>query len=360
MSFVLRIFFSGLIAFAPSPDGKELNVLLLNAEHEYHASDGTSLEPHKPMLLARAGSCAGQCPTEDSVIAQFLFPDKPPEQGRESLAVAVLGGGAWQLSGSELSLRKASGDANLQPPLVLQGNVRKTEDGHLQAIPTTPQEREDFSWVADIRQINPAAGGLNPDVLSVQPPSALIAARLRLRSGRVFTYSLVQIDGKVKPIHFLPLGGEGTEASYTQALANWVAADIQVQGDTIEMVEENFGGGTRRSMTLSPRNGLVEMAVLNLPSLQPPSSASEGTPQPGKHFELYFDLAKTPPLKQIRPVPQVKAQSATIPEPEVDWQILHPREALWSDLLDKIRLGIGRGPYDRVICPMGQFSGASN
>ncbi|HYN21126.1 MAG TPA: hypothetical protein VE078_09215 [Thermoanaerobaculia bacterium] len=365
MSFILRIFFSGLIAFVPSPDGKELTVLLLNADHGYHVSDGTSLEAHKPLLLTRAGSCAGQCPSEDAAIAQFLFPDKSPQQAGDSLAQAVFGGGAWQLSGSQLSLRKpCSGDPSLQPPLVLQGNVRRTEEGQLQAVPTTPQEREDFSWVADMDRIYPSAGGVKPEVLT-EPPSGLIAARLRLRSGKVFTYRLIQIDGKVKPIHFLPMGGEGAEAPYTQALANWIAAEIQIPGDTVEVLEESLGEGSpRRSMTLSPRDGLVEMAVLNLPALYPPSSAGEGStegpPQPGKHFELYFELTKTPPTKQTRPVPQALARSVAGSEPEVAWSALHPREELWSDLLDKIRLGIGRGPYDRVICPMVSFSGQSN
>ena len=365
MSFVLRIFFSGLIAFAPSPDGKQLTVLLVNADG-YHLSDGTSLEAHQPMLLARAGSCTGECPTRDLAIARFLFPDKPAE-ALDALAIALSGGGGWLLADADLSLHAGGpGDGSFPEPLVLQGGARKA--GNLPAVPLTAQEREDFAWVADLKQICPSAGGLDPAVLAARPPKGLIAARLQLRSGKVFTYSLIRIGDMVKPVHFKPLGANGTGISYAQALANWVAAEIQVPGDTVELVEESFGGGARRSMTLSPGpNGVVEMAILNLPALHPPAapatgeSAAQQPPASGKHFELYFELAKMPPAKSVRPIPQVlQARPAAGSEPEIAWETLHPLNGTASDLLDKLRLGLRRGPYDRVLCPMIQFSGGGS
>ena len=35
-SFILKLFFTGLMAFVPSQDGKEVTVLLLNVDHDYH------------------------------------------------------------------------------------------------------------------------------------------------------------------------------------------------------------------------------------------------------------------------------------------------------------------------------------
>jgi hypothetical protein len=35
----------------------------------------------------------------------------------------------------------------------------------------------------------------------------------------------------------------------------------------------------------------------------------------------------------------------------VAWQAIHPQTALWSDLLDAIRLNIGRTAYEEVLCP---------
>ena len=65
-SFILKLFFTGLMAFVPSQDGKEVTVLLLNVHHDYQSSDGTALAHHKPLLIARAGDCSGECPKRDA------------------------------------------------------------------------------------------------------------------------------------------------------------------------------------------------------------------------------------------------------------------------------------------------------
>ena len=353
MTFVLRIFFSGLIAFVPNANRTELTVLLLNTPHQFQASDGTSVPHHMPVLLARAGGCAGQCPQRDPEIAQFLYADKSPADAASALADALSHGGGWVLSGAELSLRKGCpAEAGLGSALVLQSNVRRSENDHPTAIPATPQEREDFSWVANIKQLNPAHLGFSAAVLAAVPPADLVAARLVLKNGRVTTYRLVQIDGKVKPVHFQPLGG-GEEAPDPQAVANWVMAEIQVSGDTVEIAEQAFGGTARRTMTLSPQEGVVELAVLNLPPFEVPTAALQAPPAAGRHFERYFDLMATPPPAEARPVPQpvVRAEGS---EPEIEWSVLHPQQEGWSELLEKLRMGLSRGPYDRTLCPLGQ------
>src|SRR6266853_1021358 len=122
------------MAFVPSQDGKEVTVLLLNVNHDYQTSDGSALAHHKPLLIARAGSCSGQCPTRDADIAQYIYADKPESEALDSLEAAVAGGGAWALSDSELSLQKGcSTDPDL-PDLTIQQNLRT------QIIPTTSAE----------------------------------------------------------------------------------------------------------------------------------------------------------------------------------------------------------------------------
>lgn len=345
MEFVLRILFTGLIAFVPSEDGTELNVLLLNVDHAHHLSDGSQLAQHKPLLIARAGGCTGQCPTDDPVIAHYLYADKSATAALDSLETAVAGGAAWQLAGSELSVRKgSSGDPDL-PPLVIRRNLRTT------IIPTTSTEREDFSWIADLKQICSGCT-LDPSVLAAQPPSGLVAARLKLRSGKVFTYSVARIGSEVTPVHFKRLDGTGSASPYSQAVASWVAADIEVSGNSIEIVEASFAGGAGRSMTLEPdANGKVEIAMLNLPPFVPPASPDNDAPQVGKHFEKYYELSQTPPAVAARLVPLPGAAPGTAAYPEVDWQLIHPQEALWSELLNKLRLDVGRGIYDRTLCP---------
>jgi hypothetical protein len=345
VSFILKLFFTGLMAFVPSQDGTEVTVLLLNVDHNYQTSDGSALAHHKPLLIARAGNCTGQCPTRDAGIAQFLFSDKSESEALDSLEAAVADGGAWELSGSELSVHKGcSTDPDL-PALAIRQNLRT------QIIPTTSAEREDFGWVADLKQIAPSGYAFNAGLLA-SPPPGLVAARLRLRSGKVFTYSVARIGSNVTPVHFQRLDGTGNVSPYSQAIATWVGAEIAISGENVEIVEEKFDGGTGRAMTLAPdANGNVEIAVLNLPPFVPPSSPFTGTPDPGKHFEMYYDVAQTPPAQSARLVPKAGAAPDAPEYSVVDWHAIHPQDVLWSDLLNALRMNIGRTMYEQVLCP---------
>jgi hypothetical protein len=105
-------------------------------------------------------------------------------------------------------------------------------------------------------------------------------------------------------------------------------------------------------MTLSPdADGKVEVAVLNLPPFVPPASPANNLPEVGKHFEMYYELAQTPPASETRLVPRAGAAASVGTYPVVEWQTIHPQTELWSDLLNQLRLDAGRGPYDRLLCP---------
>jgi hypothetical protein len=350
MEFVLRIFFSGLIAFSPSTDGKELNVLLVNAPHEYMLANDTTLVHHKALLLARAAHCDGACVTTDHAsIAQFMFANKTSRQALTSLSGALLSGGAWVLSNSELSL------VGPQEPLAIRTGARTLgEDGSPRLVPSTPSEREDFSWVADLSDLAPGTDGFRDVLKGKDRPGDLVAARLKLKSGKVITYSLVKIDGKARPVHFRKPSGEGPEAPYVQALANWVEATITVSGDSVEVVDQNFyDTKCRRSMKLRPQNGVVELALVNFPPFEAPSAdAPAPSPQPGQHFQIFYELAKTPPAPADRIVPH-QALSPLASEPQVDWAALHPRQAIWSNLLEHLGMSPrSKTPYELALCPM--------
>lgn len=342
MEFILRILFTGMLVFIPNEDGTQVDVLLLNVGHTHQMSDGTALEDHKSIVLTRAGSCTGDCPQRDAAIATWIFGDKATNVAQDSLEAAVSGGGAWMVSGSQLSLRKASGAANL-PALSIIDGVRTT------IIPTSSAEREDFSWVANLKDICSSCG-LDTDVLDEEPPAGLIAARFRLTSGDVFTYSIARIGSDVTPVHFKRLDGTGSASSYTQAIATWVGADITVTGSSIELVETEFDGTPARSMSLTPdTNDKVEIAVINVPPLIP--VAPTGTPGVGKHFERYYDITATPPSAAARLVPQAGAAPGAPEYDEVTWESVHPETALDSDLLTAIRLSINRSAYEVLFCP---------
>lgn len=349
--FILRIFFSGLIALHPSTDGTQVTVLLVNTPHEYALADGTTLAHHMPLMVARAASCEGTCITDDhAAIAQFLYANKTATQATTALNGAVLGGGAWLLSGSDLTINGP------REPLNIRRNVRgRTEYGALRLVPTSPAEREDITWVPRLGDVAPASQGLKAAVTSSEPPpGCMIAARLKLRSGKLFTYSVVRIDGKARPVHFRKASGEGPESAYSQAVANWVAAEIHIPGDAVEIVDQSFNDSDkRRTMTLHPQEGVVEIAILNLPPFEPPSpDAAPLLPAPGQHFQIYYDLVKTPPARAERMVPFATSPSAA-DDPQADWGALHPRQLLWSNLLEQLNLAPrGKSPYDLAICPL--------
>jgi hypothetical protein len=351
-SFILDVFFSGLIAFIPAQNGTEMDVVLLDAGNcgqHYHVSDGSALPPHKPLVFGRGGSCTGDCPTRDTTIAQFMYPDQSSTTAQDSLEAAVSGGGAWVLSSSDLSLRKGSSSAADLPSLSVNTGSRGTVSGSPAPIPTTASERADFSWVADFHAICPDCA-LSSDLIASQPPG-IVVARFKLRSGSLFTYSVARIGSNVTPVHFQRLDGSGSASSYCQAIATWVGAEVEVEGDSIDLVEDQFNGYPGRSMHLTPdSNGKIELAVVNLPSHTPPLTTNNPAPAAGKHFELYYDLATNAPAQEERLVPFAGATSGTSYS-TVDWQSVHPATALWSDLLNGLRLNIGRGPDDRILCP---------
>lgn len=344
MTFVLRIFFMGLIAFVPSRDGKELTVLLVDARQGYDASDGSTVPPHKPMLLARAGDCQGHCGAESSEIARVLFPGANPD---DSLANALNHGAAWHLDGSDLTILAKNAD-RLASSTPLHIELRRRNG---KSVPGNPDERKDFSWVADLGRIHPP-GTVHPDALALRPQKGLVVARLRLESGTVWTYRLVSVDGKVPSLSFKTLQGGGAAVDYSQPLADWVVAEIRIPGNAVKIVENRFAGGEGRAIDLAPHNGVVELAVMNIPKPAPrPETPEEShrAHEPGKHFEIYYKLTSGDGPRNPRPVPHLAGGK------EVSARDVHRQESR-SELLDALGLSGEKGFYDRILCPVVQLS----
>jgi hypothetical protein len=346
MGFILKIFFSGLIAFVPSADHKELTVLLLETQG-HSMADGKEYPHHHPVLLARAKGCKGDCNSQEAAIAESFYADRSVSQAATNLASALQGGGAWQLENVDLSIRETGAGDEPLPPLALYKSDTVMKNGR--NIPMSSDERRDYRWVADLKRILPSFGELNPALFGPHPPKAIVAARLRLTSGALSTYTLVRVNGEVQPILFRA-SASTSNAPYRQAVANWVQAEIQVPGNSVEIVGRNFDDGTERSMTLSTEDGgVVEMAILNVPPLEVPwSNVNRPTPQPGRHFEIFYDLAKNPPPFKQRPIPRVG-----VPTAKMQWDKVHPHDELKSPLLSDLGLDAGKGPYDVLLCPVG-------
>lgn len=342
-TFVLRILFSGLMAFIPNENGTQVTVLLLNTDH-YHMSDGSAMQPHKPLLFARAGSCSGACDVP-SAISGYVFRDLSSPAALDSLAYALGDGSAWSIAGSDIAVQKSSGAANL-PAMAMRNNVRGTVNGDPQIIPTSSSERGDTSWIPALQPLCDGGCTIDSDLLATVPPE-LVAARFTINSGDLYTYALARLGSDITPVQFNRLDGTGSASSYVQAVASWVGLDIEVTGDSIDFVETKHDSSTGRTMTLSPdESGKVEVAVMNLPPSIPPSSTHNDAPQVGKHFEMYYDLLTSPPAREERLVPRVATGTSV---PQVSWSSVHPSTP--SVLLSRLRFEPGRSLYDRTICP---------
>jgi hypothetical protein len=346
-TFVLRILFTGLMAFIPNENGTEVTVLLLSADH-YHTSDGSAMQPHKPTVYVRAGSCSGACVVDDPTIAEYTFRDQSSAAALDSLVYALGNGSAWQIAGSDIAVQKSSGAANL-PALQIRDGVRGTVNGQPQIVPTTSGEREDFSWIPSLQQLCTGGCTLDSDLLANVPPD-IVAARFTIDSGDLYAYSLARLaSSDVTPVQFKRLDGTGNASSYVQAVASWVGLDIEVTGSSIDFVETRHDAGTGRTMTLSPdTSGKVEIAVVNLPPSVPPVSSNNDAPEVGKHFEMYYELLQNPPARETRLVPRT-ANGVSVPQ--ISWTSVHPSSAVTSELLNRLRFEPGRSLYDRVICP---------
>jgi hypothetical protein len=348
-TFLVKILFTGLMAFIPNENGTEVTVLLLNA-NQHHTSDGAAMQAHTPILIARAGNCSGDCVNNDATIAGMIYRDQSSSTAQASLVSATGDdGSAWIITGGDIGVRKSGSGAASLPALDIRDDVRGTVNGQPQLVPTTSVEREDVSWIADLQQVCGGGCTLDADLFDTIP-SSLVAARFTIDAGDLFTYSVARLGSDVTPVHFKRLDGTGSTSAYVQTVASWVGVDIEVTGTAIELFETKYDNSTGRTMTLSPdSSGKVEVAVVNLPPFVPPASTSNASPQVGKHFEMYYELLQTPPAREARLVPRAGAAGATVPQ--VAWSDVHPSTALYSPLLNGLRMDTARSLYDRTICP---------
>lgn len=351
-TFLVRILFTGLMAFIPNENGTEVTVLLLNSNH-YHTSDGSGMPEHQSILYARAGNCSGDCVDDAEDIVKFTFRDLSGSAQIDALAYALGDGSAWMISGSDIGVQKSSGAANL-PALEIVDDARGTVNGQPRVIPTTSAERQDFSWIPALQQLCSSGCTLDSDLFDTVPPG-IVAARFKIDSGDLYTYSVARLGSDVTPVQFRRLDGTGSTSSYVQAITSWTGLDIEVTGNSIDFVETKHDSSTGRTMTLSPdSSGKVEVAVVNLPPFVPPASSNNDAPQVGKHFEMYYDLLASPPAAEARLVPRAGAPSGTT-VPPISWTSVHPSNAVSSVLLSRLRMEPGRSLHDRVICPPVKF-----
>ncbi len=371
MSFMLRIYFLGLIAFVPDPSGKQMTALLVDTSHAGHASCGEHSVPlHQPVLLARAGSCQGEC-SADSDIASLVFGSKAlsedPVESLNLLRQALRNGSSWKLDNVILTLQTGDpGQPQPAPSLqVLSRNSERFDLGETAAgglMPNDRDDREDFGWVVDLGRLDPAWQAVDTDVFEPAPKKDLIKARWPLTQGKAKTFRLSGFPDDIVPVELrtfpeaLPWPGFRPRAA-----ADVVVVEIEIEGQQVSVQATPFGGSTARTMTLTPEAGVVEIAVLNLPRESFVPYAQQGPTQAPQdyvdyHFELFYELLANRPPRHQRPVPvfrltalpPVERAPRSTTEPPTDTSPL-------LDLLDL--LPANRFEYNIPRCAMAQIGG---
>lgn len=364
MSFVLKIYFFGMIAFVPNTDGRQMTALVIDARPGFHASDGTAFPSHYPVLLARAGSCKGNCQEDAQRVADHLFGTgtllNPAFTRGELKKIVGEGGGTWELDGEHITLQAGTtrrSGATLQ--VVRNRRPETTREAGGSSAVTLPKnlaEAEDFSWVAEIKEIVPEARKVDPDCLKEKPEKGLVVGRVKLEEGTLKTHRLIQFKEDIPRFIFQPLSASAPTTSYSQGLADWTVAEIPITGCEVTINSRDFATGETRSMTLGPSdcqggNEIVEVAVMNVPDPSKrhdhPSARGNRANDPqavGTHFELYYELAQTRPSWKQKAVPVVDAEA--VKPADVD-----PGDVQFLKVLNIPRAGT----YSHPICPQAVF-----
>ncbi len=335
MEFILRIFFAGLIAFVPDPQGTEVTVLIVDARQGYAISDGTWLPEHKPLLLVGAAECKGPCLEQQERIAGFMHPGDAAATRR--LKNALGNGAAWELRDSDLGFEFQ--------PVEQQGSRI-----HFQG----KADRERFDWVAALAEIEPGAGSADPDLFRDRPRKGLVVSRLRLNQGTLKSYKLISLEDKVVPVAFRPIRELAGPRNHwpqddSRAVAEWTVAEIKISSPSVTVHETDFHTGARRSIELFPKlvdgERVIEMALLNVPqdTFDPLRREPELV---GKHFEIFYELLAARPPQHQRPVPYVP-----LLKEDYELPVAAPEE---SAFLARFGLRV-RGPYARPLGPLARL-----
>jgi hypothetical protein len=372
MSFILRVYIIGLMAFVPSQDGKRMVVLMVDARDGYHATDGSFFPPHVPMLLARAASCKGDCEADLEAAAGSLL-SGIAEQRAPRLRKALDGGTLWRIDGDDLAVLspRMRGAASTGLEVVRRPaatGMRATSP----AMPAQAADVADFGWVPKVSDVVSEAGDIDRDCLAPQPRKGLVVGRLALDRGTLRTYRMTEfyhdLQGGVPSFLYKPLAAgsaivapSSPSLAAARGIADWTVVDIPIQGCEVTLEAKSFRdpAAKPRTITLAPAqckaNQVVEVALINLPDQSLRDKLAENDHQHGpegiaSHFQIYYELAQSRPAWRERLVPVVTDQYV---EPEKVGQ--EKETSLLLQALDLLGSGRG-GTYSRPICTQAVFA----
>jgi len=317
----LNLFFTGLCAFVPNRDRREMRVVMVDATHGGHG-----MVPHIPALVA----------LEDSA---RLSPRPPTKSFTDGTGVNRLV--RFDLHGLDLSIAGADPDG------------LNFEYGAATGCPATAEELRSFRRVASLSRINDGNGRLLAGGLAQSKVPHAVVARFRLTRGDLKTHTMAQDSNRlIVNWRFRDFTGQST-ASVEQAIAEEVVLSHTFGTTSLEiLVRGGIHGAdvtTGLPILLQPIDNMLPVWVMNMPEADIEgrdfgsadlraalglSRASEraegrldaeaeaaaradvppGRRDPDYHFEHFYDLVEEGPRNRI---PHPFGRCPRIPGPGV-------------------------------------------
>ena len=268
----LHLFFVGLIAFVPNPDGSKIDVLLVDARNEEcvggqgPSCEGGCVSPaHKAMLAVRKEDVAGPCPGEE-----------------RGFCVWSLDGIEVQIKGLDQALERRQG----------RGRNMRTLGLTADRLPENAEDAVDFTWLADMNAVVPGGGHIK-STIGLREPNASATAQIIVDQGRLGVCNLVQYEGnppRVPLFEFRPLGTGADRRPYRQALADEVELNARMAGRRMQLYLTGADGRVTVINLDANNDRAAEVLVLNVPRIH--SDSPRECDDVGADFYRFFPWAK--------------------------------------------------------------------
>jgi hypothetical protein len=357
---LVRLIFSGLIAFAPvtfheSPGGlpsSGIVALMPEALGDTYAADGCPLPEHIPGLFISAEYCwkVSRWP----IHFPFWLPTISPCRMDPELALKL--GDPLPSLKIRFSERLRGWQISLFPGPLADPPPTGTAPAprsRWQYCPRNPGEETDPSWIPDISGMDQA------DSTCLSGAGCRLAARAKIRGGKLLTCHLLRspTDNRIAAFRFQEDSAFWSLGHQVQAVADTTMLDLRFAQPWLGVHFERLGDPDKSfNLLLTPLNGQIQLWVADLPDEVMAHGDACSDDSLEKHDEIYYNvLARRANGKPValadRPYGR---RDHTCP--------VVANETKLCDLLvfDTSSFGIGQVPNDRGACGMMSMQGGAS
>ncbi len=207
--------------------------------------------------------------------------------------------GLWGIANMQVSFRTSAADRRIR-------SVR-TADGV--RYPRTAEDWRDVKWLIEMdRLVGLGLGRVKDEVLSADPRTTIVAARIGLEGGTLEATEPPEPwnQGETR---FLALRGLTSERPAQQAVTQRILFTPDAD-DTIHIVLTPFGGGATRVIEIQAAGETTPVTISNHSTSPTLLNAHHDNPPQAVHFLAFYDLLATRASQPVIP-------SGLVPFPDV-------------------------------------------